>query len=111
MLYHVPSGSKSSGWGLATGWLFWNVDRLATVVVLPSAFTRSTPLRVLASPWEQPAPAKSAYSVLPMNATSATPLTRLPWFAGVWSEGRLSATVVTVLSGAIFEIRAVNPPV
>ena len=31
--------------------------------------------------------------------------------AEVWSEGRLSATVVTVPSGVTFEIRAVNPPV
>ncbi len=31
MLYHVPSGSKSSSSGLATGWFFWNADRLATM--------------------------------------------------------------------------------
>src|SRR5580700_2769705 len=46
-----------------------------------------------------------------MNATSATPLTRLPNAALVWLEGRLSATVVTTPWASTLEIRAVKPPV
>src|SRR6267154_5656025 len=111
MLYHVPSGSKSASSGFLTGCRFWNTDRSAIIVVLPSVFTRSTPLSVPARPCEQPAPAKIAYSVLPTKATSATPLTKLPWLAIVWLEGKLSTTVVTFPSAPIFEIRPVNPPV
>ena len=40
----------------------------------PFRFTSTIPLGVLGTPWEQPAPASSAY-ILPLrNATSATPL-------------------------------------
>src|SRR6266851_9780692 len=111
MLYHVPSGSKSSGSGFLTGCVFRKADRLAIIVVVPSAFTRSTALSVPASPWEQPAPANIAYSVLPTKATSATPLFKPPKAGEVWVEGNLSATLVRVPSGLILEIRAVNPPV
>src|SRR5262249_46480475 len=95
MLYQVPSGSKSSGSGLATGLLFWKALRLAMVVVEPSALTRKMVLSVSASPCEQPAPASNPYSVSPTNFTSETPLTRLPSNGLVWLDGRPSATVVT----------------
>src|SRR6266567_3950914 len=111
MLYHVPSGSKSLGSGFSTGCVFRKADRSAIIVVVPSAFTRSTALSVPASPCEQPAPAKIAYSVLPINATSATPLTKLPVAGEVWLEGKLSATVVRIPSGVILEIRDVKSPV
>src|SRR5437868_6784770 len=78
MLYHVPSGSKSSGSGLATGWVFWKRLRLATKVVWSLESTRITPLFVPASPCEHPAPASSPYSLPSTKATSATPLTKLP---------------------------------
>jgi len=60
MLYQVPSGSKSSALGFLTGLAFWNSDKSAIMVVVPSEFTRSTPLSVPASPWEHPAPANIA---------------------------------------------------
>src|SRR6266853_5560663 len=110
MLYQVPSGSKSSGLGFLTGLAFWNADRSAIIVVVPSGLTRSTALSVPASPCEQPAPARSAYSVLSIKATSATPLIRLPKAGEVALEGKLSTTVVRVPSEVIFDIRAVRPP-
>ncbi len=45
-----------------------------------------------------------------MNATSATPLTRLPKAGVVWLEGRLSATVVRTPAGLILEMRELKPP-
>ncbi len=74
MLYQVPSGSKSSSSGFATGCVLRNALRFAIGVVVPFEFTRRIALSASACPWEQPAPASSAYSVLPMKATSATPL-------------------------------------
>src|SRR3989442_12315008 len=46
-----------------------------------------------------------------MNFTSATPLTRLPRAAEVWSEGNPSATVERSPLELILEMRAVKPPV
>jgi hypothetical protein len=55
------------------------------------------------TPCEHPAPAKMAYIVLPMNATSATPLARP---AGkITLDGRLSTNVVTLRLVSILEMR------
>ena len=90
MLYHVPSGSESSGSGFATGCAFWKSLRFAIRVQIPKESIRITPLFVPASPCEHPAPARIAYNLPSMNATSATPLTRLPNWALVWLDGRPS---------------------
>ena len=92
MLYHVPSGSKSSSSGFATGCALMKSLRSATCVVVPLGFTRRTALSTVAFPCEQPAPVSSAYIVLPMNATSATPLWKFRGGAD-WSDGRPPTTV------------------
>ena len=84
--------------------------RSATWVVEPSALTRMMPLSTSAWPWEQPAPASSAYRVSPMKATSATPLRKFRGGA-VWSEGRPPATTVRDPSGAKRRMSALDPPV
>ena len=99
MLYHVPSGSKSSWSGSATGCAAWNALRFAISDQVPSWPTRMTPLGTSGTPCEQPAPASSAYSWWPMNATLETPLTRLPMAALVWLEGSPITTVVTTPPG------------
>src|SRR5215471_7815123 len=110
MLYQVPSGSKSPGFGCPTGWDFRNRLRSATGVVVPSGLTRRIELSVPSRPCEQPAPASSAYNRPPTNATSATPLTSEPAVGEVWLDGRLPATVVRTPFGPIFEMRDVKPP-
>ena len=95
MLYHVPSGSKSSSSGFLTGWFRWNRLRLAIIVQLPSWWTRITPLGIPGTPCEQPAPASRAYMRWPMKATLETPLTRLPSAGLVWLEGSALTTVET----------------
>src|SRR5437868_1567238 len=67
------------------------------------------PLGTSATPCEQPAPARSAYSVRPMKVTSATPLTRLPSATLVWLDGRLSAITVRTPVRLTFEMWAVRP--
>src|SRR5678816_3085083 len=104
MFHHVPSGSKSSGSGLATGWVFWNALRFATSVAAPVELMRTTALSRPRTPCEQPAPPISAYMVLPMNAMSATPLVSAPVCALVWLDGSLLVTVVRTPCGVIFEI-------
>ena len=50
-------------------------------IQVPLALTRMMPLGIAGTcgtPWEQPAPASKTYRVLPIKATSAAPLTRLP---------------------------------
>ena len=59
MLYQVPSGSKSSSSGLATGCAFWNALRFATSSHEPFGLTWITPFGTLGTPCEQPAPASS----------------------------------------------------
>jgi hypothetical protein len=81
--------------------------RLATQATVPFALTRNTPLKVPSRPCEQPAPASRPYRDVPMNFTSATPLTRLPRAGPVWLEGRPLTTVDRTPAGLIFEIRAV----
>src|SRR3981189_861965 len=75
MLYHVPSGSKSPGLGCATGCDFRKALRSATMLQVPFGNILRIALVVSPSPGDHPAPAVNAYIVLPMNATSATPLT------------------------------------
>src|SRR6478735_6152100 len=92
MLYHVPSGSKSSSTTLP-GLARMYALRFATEVTAPLGETRRiTLLRVV--PCEQPPPPTSTYKVLPMKATSAAPLTRPPESAAVWLDG---ISVVSVL--------------
>jgi len=79
--------------------------------MLPSGFTRNTVLLVPASPCEHPAPASIPYSVSPMNATSATPLTSPPDKGLVWLDGKCSTTGVTTPAALIFEMREVKAPV
>src|SRR5215472_3349845 len=110
MLYQVPSGSKSPGFGCAAGWDFRNRLRSATGVVVPSGLTRRIELSVPQRPCEQPAPASSAYSRPPANATSATPLTSEPSAGEVWLDGRPPATVVRTPFRPILEMREVKPP-
>src|ERR1700757_1980447 len=104
MLYHVPSGSKSPSSGFATGFAAWNALRSAIIVqLLPS--TRNTPFGTVGTPCEQPAPARSPYSWLPMKATLETPLTRFPRATLVSLDGSESTTVETAPAGLILEIR------
>src|SRR3954454_24942955 len=105
MLYHVPSRSKSSTSGLATGFAARNALRSAISDHVPSELTRMTPFGTVGTPCEQPAPASRAYSLSPMKATLETPLTRLAIARLVWLEGRASTTVVTTLSLLTFETR------
>ena len=56
MLYHVPSGSKSSGSGLATGCAAWKALRFAISFHLPCWPTLMTPFGTVGTPCEQPAP-------------------------------------------------------
>src|ERR1051326_6096763 len=104
MLYHVPSGSKSSSSGAATGCVFTHALRSAITFQEPLLFTFATPFGTDGTPCEQPAPTSNAYISLPTKATSATPETRLPSAALVWLEGKLSATVVLTPWALIFEI-------
>src|SRR2546423_13185007 len=67
------------------------------------------PLGTSATPCEQPAPARSAYSVRPTKVTSATPLTRLPSATLVWLEGRWSTITVRRPVRLTFEMWAVRP--
>ena len=60
MLYQVPSGSKSSSSGLATGCAFWNALRFAIIFHVPLRPTWITPFGTWGTPCEQPAPASSA---------------------------------------------------
>ena len=60
MLYHVPSGSKSSGSGLATGFAGWNALRSAISYHDPLRSTLMTPFGTSGTPCEQPAPPSSA---------------------------------------------------
>jgi len=110
MLYQVPSGSKSSGSGFATGCALMKALRFATCVVVPFAFTRRIELSVPRSPCEQPAPDWSAYSVCPMNSTSATPLVKAPDSGDVELDGSPVATGETVPFGATATMLAVKPP-
>src|SRR5579863_4885443 len=108
----VPSGSKSSGDGLATGLLARNVLRSASIVHVPlTTSTSITPLGVPETPWEQPAPASKAYIVDPTKAISATPLTSDPCALLVWLDGRLSTIVDRACNSPMREMRAVLPPV
>src|ERR1700752_3804314 len=66
---------------------------------------RIKPFGTLGTPCEQPAPARIAYRRRPMNAISATPLTREPRAALVWLDGSPSTTVVRLPSESNFEIR------
>ena len=60
---------------------------------------------MVGTPWEAPAPVKSAYRVSPMKAMSATPLTLgLPGPVD-WLEGRLSMRVVRWPLASILEMR------
>ena len=60
MLYQVPSGSKSSSSGLATGCDFWNALRFATSLPRPVRPDVDHAVRHVGTPCEQPAPASSA---------------------------------------------------
>ena len=60
MLYHVPSGSKSSGSGWATGCAFWNALRFAISFHLPWWPTLMTPFGTVGTPCAQRAPDSSA---------------------------------------------------
>src|SRR6266404_269156 len=114
MLYQDPSGSKSLsvlplvGSGCATGKAIRNALRLAIKSRLPSALTRITPFGIAGTcgtPCEQPAPPSKTYRVLPIKATSAAPLIRLPVCGLDWLDGRLSTTVVTTPLALILEMR------
>ena len=59
MLYQVPSGSKSSSSGLATGCASWNALRFASSDHVPLGPTLITPFGTFGTPCEQPAPASS----------------------------------------------------
>lgn len=59
MLYHVPSGSKSSGSEFSTGFAAWKALRFASSDHVPPAPTLITPLGIVGTPCEQPAPARS----------------------------------------------------
>ena len=61
MLYQVPSGSKSSSSGLATGFAWMNALRSAMSYHLPSRWTLKTPLGTVGTPCEHPAPPSSPY--------------------------------------------------
>ena len=99
MLYHVPSGSKSPGSGLATGCAAWKALRFGDQLPLAVRPTLMTPLGTVGTPCEQPAPASRAYSWRPMKATLETPLTRPPLAGLVWLEGSAFTTVVTTPCG------------
>ena len=71
-----------------------NSLKFASMVHEPFDATLTTPFGTSATPCEQPAPASSAYIWLPTNATSETPLTRLPDVAAVMLEGSPLANVV-----------------
>src|SRR5690242_4457049 len=105
MLYQVPSGSKSSASGCATGCAFWNELRSATRIGLPVALRRKTPFTVLSTPCEQPLPAVSTYIVPPIQSMSAGPLVRLPVAAVVWLDGKRSVTVVRTPLLSTLEMR------
>ncbi len=105
MLNHVPSGSKSSASGLATGCAAWNALRFAIILHVPFFRTRITPFGMFGTPCQQPAPARSAYSLWPRNPTLETPLTRLPVAAVVWLDGSPLTTVFRTPLGVTFEIR------
>src|SRR6267154_1691542 len=105
MLYQVPSGSKSSGSALATGFAAWKALRFASSDHVPPAPTWITPFGTVGTPCEQPAPASSAYRCSPTNATLETPLTRLPSAALVWLDGNAPTTAETTPAGLILEIR------
>ena len=106
MLYHVPSASKS-GVLTAVGCVRAYRPRSATRCALPPLIAK-IPFCVPGRPCVQPAPPTSAYNVLPMNATSATPLMNVGPL--VWLDGRPEMTVVRTPSGLIFEMRDVKPP-
>ena len=59
MLYQVPSGSKSSSSGSATGLAAWKALRFAISFQLPFLPTLKTPFGTSGTPCEQPAPARS----------------------------------------------------
>src|SRR6478672_9179748 len=82
-----------------------NSLRFAIIVHDPSDATRTTPFGTSATPCEQPAPASSAYIWLPTNATSETPLTRLPDASAVMLEGSPLASVDRTPAGVTIEIR------
>src|SRR5262249_38205698 len=105
MLYQIPSGSKSSGSGVATGWLAWNPLRLAISDQVPPGPTLITPLGTEGTPCAQPAPASSAYSWLPMKATLDTPSTTLPAVGAVLVVGSALTPVATTPLGLTLEIR------
>src|SRR5689334_20488849 len=74
--------------------------------------TRKTWFGIDATPCEHPAPVSKPYNVLPMNATSATPLVSWPVIMFVLLDGRPSTTVERCPAGLIREIRdPVVPPV
>src|SRR6478735_7571400 len=83
MLYQVPSVS-TSGPSAPPGCAFNHRLRFATMTGDAPGTRRTIALSRLATPWEQPAPLISAYSVSPTYAMSATPLTREPESALVW---------------------------
>ena len=89
MLYQSPSGSKSAGRGVATGFACTNAERFATTVNPPS-LTRITLAGTSGTPCPHPA-SSSAYSFGPTNATSWTPSTEPRWST---DEGRPPTTVV-----------------
>jgi hypothetical protein len=107
MEYQVPSGSKSSGSGWATGCAFWNALRFAISFHRPCRPTLITPFGTPGRPCEQPAPDSSAYSRRPMNATADTPLTTPPTALLARLEGSASTTVDTTPDRLT---RAIRPP-
>src|ERR1700722_17262031 len=78
---------------------------------VPLSSTRNTPFTVFSSPCEQPEPAVNAYSRLPINARSETPLRNPPEMGLVSFEGMPSATVIRFPCESNFEMRLVYPPV
>src|SRR5690349_3804545 len=105
MLNQVPSGSKSSASGWATGCVRWKRLRFAISDQLPWWPTRMTPLGTLGTPCEHPAPASSAYRWWPTKATLETPLTRLPSAGAVWLDGSPRTTTERTPAGVTLEIR------
>src|SRR6187397_1525891 len=104
MLYQVPSGSKSPSSGFAAGFAIRYSLRLAIIDQDPLAATFTIPLGTVDMPCEHPAPASSAYKVLPTNSTSETPSTSPPMISLAWLEGNWSVTVVLTPLTSIFEI-------
>src|SRR6476469_10400646 len=107
MLYQLPSGSKSSASGCATGCARSHLLRFASILSFPFSFTR---LRLDGSsgcPCEQPTPIIT-YILLSENAMSAGPSTAPVWLR---ADGSPSATVVRLPAIVTREIRPVNPPV